>query len=675
MRSLGSRLFAISLAAIILLDVARSFYARASATAPSSALGVTDAAPHAIAWPPGSDLPADAAAGQRVYARHCAICHGRDGKGNGPAAPSLHPKPRDFSGGVFKFKSVKGSIAPRLEDVRRSIREGVAGTSMPAWNDLLTAAEIDAVSEHVLRLGPHDRWSPDEAETVVLDDVFAAASADRGKQAYSELGCPACHGDEGRGDGFAAPDLRDVWKQSIPARDLTAPWAYRWGNDRQIVYRWLANGISGTPMPGYLEVSEPRQLADVVAFLESTARIPPWKDRGEFLDDDDPAKRGKALVSAGMCRLCHTPVDAAGIYQTETHELAGGTRIDAGVHGIHFSANLTPDEETGLGKRGIAEIATAIRTGHARDRRLSYWAMPWMVYGLLTPDDAMAIASYLKSLPPIRNQVPEPLFYGSLETVARKLFYPWPALAPPRLEYTAGNFGRASGEGSSYSAQSWMLWGQRTLALLALVSWLFSRRRTPHSAGRHGGVSTSLGLLLVTAAVAVGFVDRYPALGPMPAAPIINAFARDIPGIGSDPTGSDAIANRGRYLFATSSCAFCHGGDGSGGNKLNSKVFGTVWSSNLTAHPTGLGKWTDEQILRLLRSGVRPDGRPLHWQAMPWDFFSNYSEGDLRSLLAYLRRLPAVERALPRVAAPRRDDCASYTFWLRDSGTGAGCES
>jgi mono/diheme cytochrome c family protein len=670
MPGFGSRLFAIGLAAIIALDVARSYLVRTLATAPAGAAAEAGAA---FVWPPGSDLAADVPVGQRVYARHCAICHGVDGKGDGPAASSLHPKPRDFSGGIFKFKSVKGSVAPRLEDVRRSIRQGIAGTSMPAWHDLLTTDEVDAVSEYVLQLGPHERWSAGEAETVLDDEVIKAASAERGQQGYRQLGCPVCHGEQGRGDGFAAAELRDVWKQPIAARDLTAPWTYRWGTDRETVYRWLANGISGTPMPGYIEVSDPGQLADVAAFLESSARLPPWQQKQVVSSVvDDPVKRGRYLVRAGMCGLCHTPFDAGGIYQAGARELAGGVKIDAGAHGVYFSANLTPDEETGLGARSIEEIATAIRTGHTRQQRLNYWAMPWMVYGLLTADDAGAIAAYLKSRPPVRNAVPPPLFYGTLETVARKLFYPWPTSSPPTLAYASGNFARPEGQRSSQSLQSWLIRGQWAFAFVTLAGWLLSRRRGRGPRG-HGGVPTTLALFLLIVAAAAAFVDRYPALTPMPAASMIGAFAQDIPAVGSERADAPS-ANRGRYLFAISSCAFCHGGGGSGGNKVSWSTFGTVWSANLTPHPTGLGEWTDEQILRVLRSGVRRDGRPLHWRAMPWDYFSNFEEEDLRNLLAFMRLLPAIERSLPGVAGPGRGDCSSNTFWLRDSDLEAGCE-
>src|SRR5207244_7015331 len=136
------------------------------------------------------------------------------------------------------------------------------------------------------------------------------------------------------------------------------------------------------------------------------------------------------LVHAGMCGLCHTPVDPTGIYLADTHYLAGGMKIEAGPHGVVFSRNLTPDPDTGLGGWTVEQIANAIRTGHTPTRRLNYWGMPWMVLGAMSEADARAVATYLKTLMPVRNRVPAPLHYGFVETVARKLTCSWPVVMP-----------------------------------------------------------------------------------------------------------------------------------------------------------------------------------------------------------------------------------------------------
>jgi mono/diheme cytochrome c family protein len=83
------RVALVTLGLLLLLDLARSIYANIGYANPAEPW---QAAPYqAIAWPPGSDLVSDAPVGQRVYAQRCAICHGPNGRGDGPAAPSLIP--------------------------------------------------------------------------------------------------------------------------------------------------------------------------------------------------------------------------------------------------------------------------------------------------------------------------------------------------------------------------------------------------------------------------------------------------------------------------------------------------------------------------------------------------------------------------------------------------------
>ena len=76
-----------------------------------------------LTWPPGADLPPNLPLGARVFAQRCAVCHGPDGRGNGPAAPSLIPRPRDFTLGLFKFKSTPHGQPPTDDDPEADRRE------------------------------------------------------------------------------------------------------------------------------------------------------------------------------------------------------------------------------------------------------------------------------------------------------------------------------------------------------------------------------------------------------------------------------------------------------------------------------------------------------------------------------------------------------------------------
>lgn len=121
---------------------------------------------------------------------------------------------------------------------------------------------------------------------------------------------------------------------------------------------------------------------------------------------DEKVKRGAYLAAIMACTDCHTPGHFLG-KADKTRFLAGG---DVGFFipdlGYFYPPNLTPDKETGLGKWSEADIVKAVRTGERPDGRMIVPSMPWITYATLTDDDARALAAYLKSLKPIRNQVP-----------------------------------------------------------------------------------------------------------------------------------------------------------------------------------------------------------------------------------------------------------------------------
>ena len=79
------------------------------------------------------------------------------------------------------------------------------------------------------------------------------------------------------------------------------------------------------------------------------------------------------------------------------------------------------------------------------------------------------------------------------------------------------------------------------------------------------------------------------------------------------------------------------------------------------------------ELERAVRSGVSRDGRQLHWQGMTWDQLSNLEEEDLRAIVAYVRLLPPVARAVPPDRPPAADDCVTYAFYL-DKTDRAGCQ-
>ena len=260
---------------VLALDVGRSGAARVARATPTLAGQTVRAPAGAAAASPTTVVATEAPRGARLYRQYCATCHGTDGRGDGPAAPPLQPRPRDFTGGVFKVKSTPGAAPPSLADVRAVIASGLPGTSMTAFGGILSPAEIDAVADHVRGLGPHAAWAVPPSRPLLDPAAIASASPGRGRTVYTDLGCPACHGAAGRGDGGAAAALKDVWGHADPPRDLTAPWTFRGGSEPQAVAARIAYGMSGTPMPAYAGELAPQQLADLVAYLHSIARPKP----------------------------------------------------------------------------------------------------------------------------------------------------------------------------------------------------------------------------------------------------------------------------------------------------------------------------------------------------------------------------------------------------------------
>jgi hypothetical protein len=138
--------------------------------------------------------------------------------------------------------------------------------------------------------------------------------------------------------------------------------------------------------------------------------------------------------------------------------------------------------------------------------------------------------------------------------------------------------------------------------------------------------------------------------GPMATAP------PDVSGI-SDPA-ERAVAERGRYIVMGSGCIGCHATNGSQGPDLTKYLAGgglkfqtpqgTFVSRNLTSDKdTGLAKRTDEEVKRVLRSGLFSDGHVAPHTVMPWAGFSNWTEEDRHAVVVYLRHLPAVRHEIP----------------------------
>lgn len=205
------------------------------------------------AAPVGGADPGDGAA---VYARYCAGCHGASGNGAGPAAPMLITKPRDFTTGLFKFRSTPAGTLPTDVDLFRTITRGVYRTSMPEWS-LLPERERWALVTYVKEFYP--QWADRGAGEPIFvphapADLASPARIARGREVYVLLECATCHGEQGRGDGPSAATLSpDAWGNRQRPFDFTQG-RLKSGGAPEDVYRTFMTGLNGTAMPSYADI-------------------------------------------------------------------------------------------------------------------------------------------------------------------------------------------------------------------------------------------------------------------------------------------------------------------------------------------------------------------------------------------------------------------------------------
>ncbi|HEY0832292.1 MAG TPA: cytochrome c [Azospirillum sp.] len=140
-------------------------------------------------------------------------------------------------------------------------------------------------------------------------------------------------------------------------------------------------------------------------------------------------------------------------------------------------------------------------------------------------------------------------------------------------------------------------------------------------------------------------------------------------------TASPALAQdvkRGEYLATIMDCGGCHTTGALigkpdpqrhlGGSQVGFQIpdLGTFYPPNLTPDKeTGLGTWSEADIVKAVRTGVRPDGRVLA-PVMPYHNYGRLTDADARALAAYLKSLKPVQHAAPAPAGPSQTPTAPY---------------
>jgi len=214
--------------------------------------------------------------GRSVYFQACSPCHGIRGDGRGPAAVGFDPAPRNFRRGVYKFRTTVSGMLPLDEDLERTVREGLPGTEMPRWKNVLAENDIRAVVQYVKSFSPFfedPKSQPLPADIVKIPDKRpfepGLASIAAGRQIFVKQDCVKCHGKAGEGDGVESNRLEDDWKVPIRPANLTLR-HFKSGKQDRDIYRIFTTGLNGTPMPTFDELNEEQrwQLVDYIKSLE-----------------------------------------------------------------------------------------------------------------------------------------------------------------------------------------------------------------------------------------------------------------------------------------------------------------------------------------------------------------------------------------------------------------------
>jgi hypothetical protein len=178
-------------------------------------------------------------------------------------------------------------------------------------------------------------------------------------------------------------------------------------------------------------------LSVVVAATYGSKTVAPVQPQVKRMSRAEQLKRGEYLVTIGGCHDCHTPwiMQPNGVpgpdmtralsghpqqlpiteqvkFDSDRWGYAGAATNTAfsGPWGVSFARNLTPDRMTGIGIWSFDIFKNTIRNGrHWGVARPLLPPMPWFNYRHMTDEDLYAVYAYLRTLPPIRNEVQEPL--------------------------------------------------------------------------------------------------------------------------------------------------------------------------------------------------------------------------------------------------------------------------
>jgi cytochrome c oxidase cbb3-type subunit I/II len=211
--------------------------------------------------------------GKAAYEKRCIGCHGIKGDGKGEAAVLLDPKPRDFTSGIYKFRSSPLGSLPSDQDLMQILSKGVLGTSMPSFADV-PEKERFTIIQYIKTFSPLWKDPANHQAAIVgapmpMDDFrkpdLFLKRVEKGRVIFLEA-CIICHGKNGEGNGPGAADLINEWNEKIVPGNLTKTYI-KSGKSVKDIYLRILTGVGGTPMPAFKDTYTDDQLWDVAAWV------------------------------------------------------------------------------------------------------------------------------------------------------------------------------------------------------------------------------------------------------------------------------------------------------------------------------------------------------------------------------------------------------------------------
>ena len=179
------------------------------------------------------------------------------------------------------------------------------------------------------------------------------------------------------------------------------------------MWRWLKRGaiaavvLAAIAFLAFVYFIPPVLLISPEQFGEDVKNAAPQVDGIADPAQRMIAARGRTIVMNHGCIGCHAFNTSAG--PDSTRYMAGGAVKMTNRRGTFVSRNLTPDRETGLGRRSDDEVKRVLRSGVFPDGHVvPHSAMPWAEFSNWTEEDRHAVVVYLRSLKPVRHATPEP---------------------------------------------------------------------------------------------------------------------------------------------------------------------------------------------------------------------------------------------------------------------------